>query len=129
MSGQQNPINRKIVLVVEDEPILLIHASDIAEEAGFEVLQAMNADEAIRILQNRSDIAIVMTDVNMPGSMDGLKLATCIRDRWPPIDIIVISGHIRVGEVRLFERSAFFSKPYDDRKITAKLQEFGATHP
>jgi len=83
------------VLVVEDDAILRLHALDIVEEAGFTAIEAKNADEAIAILESRSDIALLFTDVNMPGSMDGLKLAQAVRNRWPPIKIVVVSGHVQ----------------------------------
>ena len=65
---------------------------NIVEDAGFVALEADNADEAVAILEARSDIALLLTDINMPGSMDGLKLAHAVRNRWPPIKIIVVSG-------------------------------------
>ena len=79
---------RLVVLVVEDEPLLLIDAVDLVTEAGFEAIGVKSADEAIRILESRDDIRIVFTDVNMPGSMDGIRLAHAVRHRWPPIEII-----------------------------------------
>ena len=80
---------RPVVLAVEDEPLILMLAVDMIRDAGFEPLWASNADEAIRILESRDDIRIVFTDINMPGSMDGIKLAQAVRGRWPPIKIIV----------------------------------------
>jgi CheY-like chemotaxis protein len=93
--GQSAPIKRHVVLVVEDEPLLMMSAVDIVENAGFEAVEAGNADEAVRILESRTDIRIVLTDIDMPGSINGLKLAAAVRDRWPPIEIIIVSGHVR----------------------------------
>jgi CheY-like chemotaxis protein len=115
-----------VVLVVEDEPLQRMMAVDLVLDAGFEVLEARSADEAVSILETRPDIRIVFTDVDMPGSMDGLKLAAAIRDRWPPIEIIVASGHILIDEVNLPPRSVFFSKPYDTEKVTAQLNRMAA---
>ena len=84
------------VLIVEDEPILRLHAVDLVEEAGFTAIEAKSADEAIAILESRSDIMLLFTDVHMPGSLDGLKLAHAVRDRWPPIKIVVVSGQLKV---------------------------------
>jgi CheY-like chemotaxis protein len=84
--------HRPVVLAVEDEPLTLMLAVDMIRDAGFEPLWASNADEAIRILESRNDIRVVFTDINMPGSMDGLKLAQAVRGRWPPIKIIVTFG-------------------------------------
>src|ERR1700730_3227845 len=80
------------VLIVEDEPLVRIGAVHIIEDAGFEVIEAASADEAIRILESRSDIRVVFTDVHMPGTMDGLKLAHAVRNRLPPTKKIVTSG-------------------------------------
>ena len=76
---------KAVVLVVEDEPLLRMAATCLVEDAGFEAIEASNADEAILILEARTDIHIVFTDIDMPGSMDGLKLAEAVRGRWPPI--------------------------------------------
>ena len=110
------------VLVVDDEPLLLLLAVEAVERAGSEAVTARNADEAIDILENRNDIRIVFTDVNMPGSLDGMRLAAVVRDRWPPVEIIVTSAHLEVDESDLPERSVFFSKPYDPSKVIAQIQ-------
>jgi len=117
-----------VVLVIEDEPLQRMMAIDLVEEAGFEAIGAADAEEAVRILEARSDIRIVFTDIDMPGSIDGMMLAAAIRDRWPPIEIIITSGHIREEEVVLPVRGVFFPKPYDTRRVTQKLVEFGAPH-
>ena len=92
------------------------------EEAGFEVIEAANADEAIAILESRRDIRVVFTDIHMPGSMDGLRLAHAVRDRWPPIEIIVTSGRERVGACDLPAGGRFFAKPYDPGVIRDTLR-------
>jgi CheY-like chemotaxis protein len=112
------------VLVVEDEPILLLMAIDLVEEAGFEAVGARNADEAILVLEARSDIRIIFTDVDMPpGSMDGLKLAAAVRGRWPPVEIIVTSGHMKLEPGDLPTRARFFTKPYDSGSIIKTMHE------
>jgi len=116
---------RPAVLVVEDEPLQRMMAVDLVEEAGFEAIEAADADEAVRILEARADIRIVFTDIDMPGSMDGMMLAAAIRDRWPPIEIIITSGHIREQEVEMPVRGVFFSKPYDIRRLSQQLVAFG----
>lgn len=118
---QSASLKKQAVLVVEDEPLLRLMAMDLVEDAGFEAIEAADADEAVRILEARTDIRIVFTDIDMPGSMNGMKLAAAVRDRWPPIDIIIVSGHVRLSDVDLPDRSVFFSKPYDWRKVTATL--------
>ena len=113
---------RPVVLIVEDEPLLRMMAADLVEEAGFTAVEAYNADEAITILEARRDIAIVFTDIDMPGSMDGARLAAAVRDRWPPIHIIATSGHVMARNLRLPAGTVFFSKPYRAQDIIAHLR-------
>ena len=91
--------------------------------AGFEAVEASNADEAIDILESRRDITVVFTDIQMPGSMDGLKLARAIRGRWPPIKIVATSGRLQVRETDLPEGGRFLPKPYSPREVTGVLRE------
>jgi CheY-like chemotaxis protein len=116
------PGQRPVVLVVEDETLLRLSALDMVEDAGFEAIEASNADEAIRILESRNDICAVFTDVHMPGSMDGIRLARAVRNRWPPIALIVTSGHTTVPESDLPTGGRFLSKPYDGRQIASALR-------
>ncbi len=81
------------VLVVEDEVLVRMDIVRSLENDGFDVLEASNADEAIILLNAHPEVRLMFTDIDMPGSMDGLKLATAVRDRWPPVKIIVTSGH------------------------------------
>jgi CheY-like chemotaxis protein len=113
-----------VVLVVEDEPLVLMMALDIIEEAGFDALSAHNADEAIAILESRDDIGIVFTDINMPGSMDGLIMAHAVRGRWPPIEIIVTSA--KSLERALPDRSRFLPKPYGPSDLAKAIRELAA---
>jgi DNA-binding NtrC family response regulator len=103
-----------------------MHAADLVAAAGFRVIEASNADEAIAILEARKDVRIVFTDINMPGSMNGLKLARAIRGRWPPIELILTSGHFDVPEIDIPERGVFFSKPYRDDEIISALRRFSS---
>jgi len=96
-------------------------AVDLVETAGFEALQASSADEAIRILEARRDIHLVFTDVEMPGTIDGVKLSHYIRDRWPPVKLIVTSGKTIVNESHLPMGARFFLKPYDDSVIVEAM--------
>jgi len=102
-----------------------MNAVEIVTNAGYEVLEAANADEAIAILEARNDIRIIFTDINMPGSMDGLKLAHAVRNRWPPIEIIVASA-AALDSGQLPERGMFFQKPYDEGAIARALKSFAA---
>jgi len=123
---ETTPVQTKaIVLVVEDDSIIRFLAVEFIESAGFEVIEAENADEAVAILESRTDVRIVFTDVDMPGGMDGLKLAAAVRDRWPPIEIVIVSGHPR-SNVILPDRAVFFPKPYDVNVVIATLRRMVA---
>lgn len=101
-----------------------MYASEIVAGAEFEVLEAVNADEAIAMLSERADISIVLTDVNMPGSMDGLRLAAAVRDRWPPVEIVVMSGMVKPKPGELPLRGVFLPKPYAPEQLLSVLRSF-----
>lgn len=108
---------KAVVLIVEDSAMIRMGAVELVLSAGYEALEARDADEAIRILESRDDIDLVFTDVQMPGTMDGIKLSHHIRDRWPPVKLILASGATIIEESSLPGGSRFFSKPYDDTTI------------
>ncbi|MFF0919942.1 response regulator [Rhizobium leguminosarum] len=108
---------KAVVLVVEDSTIIRMGAVDLVVSAGYEALEACDADEAIGILESRDDVDLVFTDVQMPGTMDGIKLSHYINDRWPPVRLIVASGAAILEESNLPTGSRFFSKPYDSHAI------------
>lgn len=114
MTDLPKPFDRSRIgiLVVEDEPLLLMDAMDMIEDAGFTVYGAAHAAQALALLERHDDIRILFTDIDMPGTMDGLKLAHAVRERWPPVSIIVTSGHVRVETGQLPEHGVFLSKPY-----------------
>ena len=123
--GTVNP-PRPLVLVIEDEPLLRMYAVSIVEDAGLEALEASNADQAIALLERNPNIRVIFTDIDMPGSMDGLKLAQAVRNRWPPVEIILTSGHVHVSDTDIPERGRFFPKPYNADDITHALREFSS---
>lgn len=112
-----------VVLVVEDETLVRVSALAIVEESGFEAIPACNADEAIRALETRSDIGAVFTDVQMPGKMDGIKLAEVVRNRWPAVALLVTSGKGHVLESELPNDGRFLAKPYLPFQIQTILRE------
>jgi CheY-like chemotaxis protein len=118
-SGTRAP---PVILIVDNEPLLRMLAVDLVEETGFVALEAKDADEAIVILESRFDIVLLFTDINMPGSMDGLKLAHAVRNRWPPVKIIVASGQMKLSESDLPSGSRFFGKPYHAATMVAELR-------
>ena len=110
------------VLIVEDEMILRMRAVDIVEDAGFCPVEAVNADEALKFLESRSDISLLFTDIQMPGSIDGLKLAHAVHDRWPSIKIILVSGQVKPTEAERPADSRFFGKPLGVEQMITELQ-------
>ncbi|GAC1422937.1 MAG: response regulator [Burkholderiaceae bacterium] len=117
------PILKAVVLVVEDDFLLRLGAVEMVRAAGFEAAEAGDADEAIAILEARPNIHVVFTDIQMPGSMDGLKLAQFVKNRWPPIKIIATSGRVMVGYDELPEGGRFLPKPYSRDQIIGTLHE------
>jgi CheY-like chemotaxis protein len=111
-----------VVLIVEDEMILRMLAVNMVEVAGYTPVEAVDADEAIAILESRSDIALMCTDIQMPGSMDGLGLAHTVHERWPSIKIIVVSGQLNPSSVDLPPYSRFFGKPLPAGQVIAQMQ-------
>ncbi|MCB1467248.1 MAG: response regulator [Rhizobiaceae bacterium] len=110
-----------IVLVVEDEPLVRMYAVDVAESVGLAVIEAPNADKAMEVLDARSDVSFLFTDIDMPGSMNGLQLAKIVAERWPQVNIVVTSGHVRIGAQELPPRSRFIAKPYDEHELEEAL--------
>src|ERR1700692_2922957 len=111
-----------VVLVVEDEMLLRMRAVDSVEDAGYISVEAVDADEAVAILESRSDIALLFTDIQMPGSMDGLKLAHAVRQRWPPIKIILVSGQLKLANADIPADSRFFGKPLEAEEMIAEMR-------
>jgi two-component system, response regulator PdtaR len=87
-----------VILIVEDDGLINLMASDDLKRAGYDVMSVYSADEAIRVLESRNDIWLIFTDIDLPGSMDGLRLAAAVGDRWPPIHIIITTGHVRPSD-------------------------------
>jgi CheY-like chemotaxis protein len=111
-----------VVLVVEDEMLLRMRAVDMVEDAGYIPVEAVDADEAVAILESRSDIALMFTDIQMPGSMDGLKLARTVHERWPPIKIMLVSGQLKPATNDIPADSRFYGKPLEASEMIAELR-------
>jgi two-component system, response regulator PdtaR len=111
------------VLVVEDETLILMDIVAQLNAEGFKTYEATNADAAVALLEAHPDIGLIFTDIDMPGSMDGLKLAAAVRDRWPPVKIIVTSGRHVVSEADMPEGMVFFGKPYDHSTIARSMRD------
>src|SRR6195952_3444518 len=122
MASDQSAALRS-VLVVEDEMMLRMRAVDMVEDAGFSAVEAVNADDALAILESRSDIELLFTDIQMPGTMDGLKLAYAVHERWPSIKIILVSGQLKLTDGDKPPDSLFFGKPLGVKEMIAEMQE------
>jgi CheY-like chemotaxis protein len=123
MMALDHSVAPAVVLVVEDEMLLRMSALDMVEDAGFTSVEAVDADEAVAILESRSDIALLFTDIQMPGSMDGLKLAHAVHERWPPIKIILASGRLQLANTDIPPESRFFGKPLEAKEMIAEMQK------
>src|SRR5215218_2634355 len=120
--AHENVTIKPTVLIVEDEMLLRMRAVDIVEDAGFTPLEAVNADDALALLESRSDINLLFTDIQMPGTMNGLKLAHAVHERWPSIKIILVSGQVTPNEADRPANSRFFGKPLGVEQMIAELQ-------
>jgi len=112
-----------VVLLVEDDPLIRLGVASMIEDGGFEVIEAANADEAIVYLETRPDITVVFTDIEMPGSMNGLKLAFAVRDRWPPVAIIIASGRIRPQPDEMPTEVTFLRKPFSEKVVMDAIRQ------
>jgi two-component system, response regulator PdtaR len=116
------PKGPAIVLVVEDDQFQRMLAVQVVEDAGFVALEACDADKAVALLELRPDIALLFTDINIPGSMDGLTMAHAARNRWPPIKILVVSSQVRPRQSELPSNCCFVRKPYATAAMVAELR-------
>lgn len=123
MIGSEPEARPTVVLVVEDEPLVRALGVDVLEDAGFVVVEAANATEALRTLETRSDVRVVFTDVNMPGGLDGLELARLIHQRWPQIRLIVASGQATPKPGDIPSDGEFVPKPWEPDALVDRIRE------
>lgn len=112
------------VLVVEDVPVVAMHIEERLIGVQICTAIATTADDALRHLEADRSITHVITDVDMSGSMDGLRLAHIIRTRWPPLHLIVMSGRHRLSDADLPERAQFLAKPFESTRLYHLLSYF-----
>lgn len=113
---------KPVALVVEDELFVRMLGIDILESAGFDVLEAATADEAIDVLQEHTDVQLLFSDIDMPGSMNGLALAHVVHDRWPKIRLLLTSGYHQLYKAQIPDAGQFLSKPWTQQALVAKVQ-------
>lgn len=117
-------VNPPVVLVVEDEPLVRMTAVDELDEAGFQVLEAANADEALALLEAHSgQVQVLFTDVDMPGSMDGMALAEQVYRRWPHVLLLISSGYARPDPDDIPDHGHFMPKPYRGATLVRHITE------
>ena len=113
------------ILVVEDDGLIRMDLADMLSDNGFAILEASNADQALAVLESQTTVKAILTDIDMPGSMNGIKLASIIASRWPDCKIIIISGRYSPDQGSLPEGARFMSKPISERQLRSTLSEMG----
>ena len=112
-------------MIVEDEGIVRMVASDMLEDAGFSTVEAASADAAWDILESRGDIDVLFTDIEMPGSMNGFILAAKVAERWPSIRLVITSGRCRPKANDVPGHGMFVPKPYRAEEVLAAFEMAG----
>jgi CheY-like chemotaxis protein len=125
VAGRQGA-KRPVILVVEDEVLIRLNVVNMVEDAGFEGVEAGDATQAVAILERRLDICIVFTDIEMPGGFDGVRLAALVRNRWPPIHIILTSGQFPPEQQDLPSGALFFPKPIREKEVVDAMWKLAA---
>ncbi len=118
-----NTNNMARIIVVEDEALIRMNSVEALEDAGFEVVEAANADEAIALLEKADDVRLMFSDIDMPGTMDGMALAKLVHARWPKISLLLTSGHRQVAEADIPDDGVFVPKPYSEETVIAKVND------
>ncbi|MDO9381561.1 MAG: response regulator [Hyphomicrobiaceae bacterium] len=116
------------LLVVEDDALQRLVAVELLVEAGYDVVDAENADHAVQMIEDGWPGRVVVTDVHMPGSINGFELAQTICKRWPAIGVVILSGVLRPAAGDLPDASRFLAKPYQPAQLTCLIEEVAATH-
>jgi CheY-like chemotaxis protein len=129
MKPHRRVVKQPVVLLVEDEPLVRLTQVDILREAEFWVVEAQDADEAFEVLKSRPDISVVLTDVDMPGSIDGFEFARLVRQGWPEVGVLVISGKTGPDPGDLPPNATFLHKPILPDDLVAALQKAMAATP
>jgi CheY-like chemotaxis protein len=114
---------KPVILVVEDNELLRLHAADLLEEHGFGVVEAENADAALKLLETRDDVRLLFTDIQMPGSCDGMDLAREVHARWPSILLVITSGQIKPAQAEIPDDGHFIGKPYRANDLLSEMND------
>jgi two-component system, response regulator PdtaR len=117
--GPQKPV----ILVVEDDALVRLYAVGLFEENGFDVVEAANADTALKLLETRDDVRLLFTDIQMPGSCDGMDLARQVHARWPRILLVITSGRTKPAQADIPDHGRFVGKPYRASELLAEVND------
>src|ERR1700733_5970458 len=111
------------ILVVEAAGVLLMHAAGLLQDNGFSVVEAKNADDALKLLETRDDVRLLFTDIQMPGSCDGMDLARKVHTRWPHILLVITSGQLKPAQAEIPDHGRFVGKPYRANELVGELND------
>lgn len=114
------------ILIVEDDAFVRVLGVGMLVDAGFRVIEAVDGDKALELLAADSDVQLLFTDINLPGTIDGLALARQVHDRWPHIGIIIASARPMPQLRELPAGSHFHRKPYDAEAVVRHARELTA---
>lgn len=118
-----------VILLVEDELLVRMAAADDLQDAGFHVLEAANADVALAVLESCSDdVQVLFTDIDMPGSMNGLALAESVQQRWPHISLLISSAYHKPHPWQIPDEGRFVPKPYSSEDVVQQIRELVTSH-
>jgi two-component system, response regulator PdtaR len=123
VNGSRFMETKPTILVVEDDALLRWHAADMLEEHGFGVVEAANADAALKVLETRDDVRLLFTDIQMPGSLDGMDLARQVHARWPSVLLVITSGHVKPAQVDIPDDGRFVGKPYRATELLGEADD------
>lgn len=116
--------HKPVILLVEDDVLVRFTTADILREFGFDVLEAVNPSEALALLTTGHPLNLVITDIRMPGHMDGVQLTSVIKATRPNLPIALLSSHLDRSE---HQADAFVAKPYDiDQLVEVVKRLIGA---
>jgi two-component system, response regulator PdtaR len=111
---------RSAILVVEDEVLVRMAVAECLRQAGYSVAEAANAHEAVEILRHSRDVKLIVSDVRMPGSMDGVELARLARSEYPDTKVVLVSGHLPA--IDWVAHDGYFRKPYDFTRLIEHIR-------
>src|SRR3954463_2032514 len=106
-------IVKPVVLIVEDEALVRLVAAMMLQDAGFDTLEADTAEDALKLMEQHDDVCVLFSDIQLPGGMDGLRLARTVHDRWPDVGLLLTSGGVNIRRDQIPDQGTFLPKPYD----------------